>query len=66
MKIKELLQKKITFRVPDKHTALHHTHTAVHCTYLGAVFQGAHGMYAYAAGVLLIVIIIGLFIGEEL
>jgi len=66
MKIKELLQKKLKLEIPDKHKMLHHTHTTVHCTYLGAVFQGAHGAYAYAAGVLLLVILLGLFIGEEL
>jgi hypothetical protein len=52
------------FRMPCKHSLYHQAHNTVHCTYLGAVFKEAHGFYGYAAGVLLVIVILGFFIGE--
>lgn len=58
------IRAKFRFRMPDRHSLYHQAHNTVHCTYLGAVFKEAHGFYGYAAGVLLVIIILGFFIGE--
>lgn len=54
---------KVRGFIPDKHHIYCYLHGAFHCTYLGAVFIEAHGMYGYAAGALLIVVIAGFFLG---
>lgn len=58
--------RKLTFKIPNKHELLHHVHTLAHCSYLGAVSLFAHGPYAYAAAGLLLTIVLGMFLGEEL
>lgn len=62
--IKELLTTPMKFRIPSKHEAIHKGHDILHCTYLGAAtFHG--GIYGWAAGGLLLIVIIGFFLGEE-
>jgi hypothetical protein len=45
------------------HKVVHGMHHTLHCTYLGAVAYEAHGMYSYAAGGLLAVVLISLLAG---
>lgn len=45
------------------HKVVNRVHHTVHCTYLGAVAVEAHGMYAYAAGGLLLVVLVSLMSG---
>lgn len=66
MRLKEILTKRYTLRAPSKHTLLHYSHTLTHSTYLGAVAWAGHGLYSYAAGALLLVIVLGICLGEEL
>ena len=66
-KIKKVLFYKLVFRLPSKHHAYHYGHNLAHCTYLGAVFHKApYSVYGWAAGALLILVVIGFFIGEEI
>ena len=65
-KIKKVLFYKLTFRLPNKHHAYHYGHNFLHCTYLGAVFHKApYDVYGWAAAGLLILVVIGFFIDEE-
>lgn len=43
---------------------VHKAHIAAHCSYLGSVWWFAHGPYAIAAGVLLVVVLTGALFGE--
>jgi hypothetical protein len=56
----------IVLRLPklDKHSCIHHAHTVAHISYLGAA--AAHGgIYGIAAGALILVIIVGMFLHVE-
>lgn len=57
----------IVLRLPkiDKHSAVHHAHTAAHLSYLGAAALHG-GVYGIAAGALIVIIIIGMFLHVEL
>lgn len=56
---------KITIRKPSAHNIVHYGHSAAHCTYLGAAaFHG--GIYGIAAAILLVLVIVGMFLGENL
>ena len=66
-KIKKVLLYKLTFRLPNKHHAYHYGHNLLHCTYLGAVFHKApYSLYGWAAAGLLLLVVIGFFIDEEI
>lgn len=47
------------------HKAVHRMHWCAHSSYLGLVAYEAHGSYRYAAGVLLVVTVIGALAGTE-
>ena len=53
--------RNIKWHIPDRHTIVHKGEHFFHMTYLGAVSYEAHGLYGQAAGVLLVVTIIGVF-----
>lgn len=40
----------------------HALHNLAHCTYLGAVFVEAHGFYGKAAGALLLLVVVSIFL----
>jgi hypothetical protein len=44
---------------------VHKAHEVGHATYLGMVAVEAHGHYRYAAAVLLVVMVLGWFFGDE-
>jgi hypothetical protein len=44
---------------------LHAAEKGLHTTYLGTVALFAHGAYAYAAGALLVVVVLLMLAGEE-
>lgn len=46
------------------HKHIHKAEHFFHCTYLSAVAVEAHGFYAIAAAVLLIVVVMSWFVGE--
>lgn len=65
-KIKAVLLYRIHFRIPSKHHVYHYGHNLLHCTYLGAVFHKApYSLYGWAAAGLLVLVVVGFFIGEE-
>jgi hypothetical protein len=45
------------------HKAAHVTNHGFHLAYLGAVFIEGHGLYASAAGLLFVTVVISLFFG---
>lgn len=47
------------FRLPKLHELVHKGEHFFHMTYLGAVSYEAHGLYAHAAQLLLVVTIVG-------
>lgn len=55
------------FRFPsmDKHSMVHHAHTVAHLSYLSAAAWHG-GIYGMAALSLILIIIVGMFIGEHL
>ena len=66
-KIKAILLYRLTLRVPSKHHAYHYGHNLLHCTYLGAVFHKApYSVYGWAAAGLLILVVVGFFLGEKI
>lgn len=44
---------------------VHKAHEVGHATYLALVFKEAHGLYGYAAGALLVVVVLGWLFGED-
>jgi hypothetical protein len=44
---------------------VHKAHHVAHMSYLAAVTVEAHGIYGYCAGVLLVVVVIDMFCGNE-
>lgn len=56
--------KRFRFRLPNMHELVHKGEHFFHMTYLGAVSYEAHGLYAHAAQVLLVVTILGIFVPE--
>lgn len=64
-KIKAILFRKITFRMSNKHHVYHYSHNFLYCTYFGTIVEKAGwSLYGVSAGGLLILVIVGLFIGE--
>lgn len=57
----------IVLRLPkmDKSHAIHHAHTVAHISYLSAAALHG-GVYGIAAGVLVVIILIGMFLHVEL
>ena len=64
-KIKDaLLALRNRLHIPTKEQLVHKGEHFFHMTYLGAVTVEAHGMYAHAAGVLLVVMLAGIFVHD--
>lgn len=65
MNLKKALLTPIVFKIPDKHKTIRVGHHVAYASYLGgAAWHG--GFYGYAAAVLLLIVLIGLCLGEEL
>jgi hypothetical protein len=54
----------VRFHVPSVSHLLHKGEHVVHMGYFGLVAMEAHGSYRYAAGVLLVMSVLGLFFHE--
>lgn len=52
-------------RLPNLHELVHKGEHFFHMTYLGAVSYEAHGLYAHAAQILLVVTILGIFVPDS-
>lgn len=57
---------KLKLALPDKVHLIHKGEHFFHMSYLGAVGWEAHGLYRWFALALLLTIILGIFIKEEL
>lgn len=60
-----MLLAKLLKALCQKHAhRLHHAENVGHCAYLGSVAMFAHGPYAVAAGVLLVLVVLAMLAGE--
>jgi len=55
----------IVVRVPHVRDTLRHGSHAIHCSYFGAVWWEAHGLYAAMGGVLLVLGVLNYFVHFE-
>lgn len=64
--IEAIIRGKARFVLPNMHHLVHKGEHFFHMSYLGAVGWEAHGLYRWFALALLLTIILGIFIKEEL
>jgi hypothetical protein len=64
-RVKSVLTKRRTLRIPSMQTVVHKGEHFAHMTYLGLVSVETRYWYGKVAGVMLVIAVVSLFIHEE-